>query len=51
MKLKNNEKRIITVLVGIWGIFLILSGLLMNKQVKPVIKYNYKVSYEKRMMA
>ena len=51
MKLKNNEKRIITVLVGIWGIFLILSGLLMNKQVKPVIKYNYKVSYEKRKIA
>lgn len=48
MKLNNREKVILSVVVAVWGIFFIGSGLVMQKQIKPVIHTKYALDVSSR---
>lgn len=49
MKLNQKELKVLSVIVAVWGIFLISSGFIMNGNKKTITKINYKldVSTEK----
>lgn len=51
MRINNKEKRILSVVIAIWGIFLITSGLIMNGQIKPIINTVYTTKIETRKIA
>lgn len=51
MKITEKQFKILSVTLGTWGIFLIGSGLIMNSQVKPIIKTKYTVSVETKRIA
>ena len=48
MKLNNKEKIILSVVIAIWGVFLVGSGLVMQKQIKPVINVKYSLDVSTR---
>lgn len=48
MKLNNKEKVILAVVVAVWGMFFIGSGLVMQKQIKPVIHTKYALDVSSR---
>ena len=45
--LNTKEKRILLIIVAIWGLFFIGSGLIMNSKVKPIIDTKYSLSIDK----
>ena len=45
-KLNKKQIRVLSITLASWSIFLILSGLIMNSQVKPIIKTKYTVSVQ-----
>ena len=47
----QKEYRILSITLGIWGIFLISSGLIMNGQVKTITNIKYSLSTEQRKIA
>ena len=47
MKLNSKEQVIIAVVLAVWGTIFIGSGLVMNKQIKPIIKTKYTVKVNK----
>ena len=51
MKLNDREKRTFSIVLTIWAIFLIISGLIMNSQLKPEIQTTYSLNIEKRKIA
>ena len=51
MKLNDREKRTFSIVLTIWAIFLIISGLIMNSQLKPEIQTTYSLNFEKRKIA
>ena len=51
MRINKKEKRLLSVVIAIWGIFLITSGLIMNGQVKPIINKVYTAKIETRKIA
>lgn len=51
MKFNNKEKRILSIIIASWGIFLIGSGLVMNNSIKPIIKTNYSLKISKKKIA
>ena len=48
MKLNKKQTRILSITLAVWGIFLVISGLIMNSQVKPIVKTKYTVKIEAR---
>ena len=48
IKLNKKQIRILSITLASWSIFLILSGLIMNTQVKPIIKTKYTVNVKYR---
>ena len=50
-KLNLKEKRILLVIIGIWGLFLLGSGLIMNSQIKPIINTEYSLEIEKNKIS
>ena len=51
LNLNTKEKRILLIIVAIWGVFLIGSGLIMNVQVKPIINTEYSLSVAKNKLS
>ena len=51
LKFNNKEKRILSVILASWGIFLVISGLIMNNQHKTIINTKYKVNINKKKIA
>ena len=51
MKLSDLEKRTFSIVLTIWAIFLIISGLIMNNELRPEIQTNYTLNIEKRKIA
>ena len=47
-KFTAKEKRILSITLGIWGTFLVISGLIMNTQMKPIIQTNYRLKIERK---
>lgn len=47
-KFTTKEKRILSITLGIWGTFLVISGLIMNTQMKPIIQTNYRLKIERK---
>ena len=43
MKLSIKEKQILSITIACFGLFMTTSGLIMNKNDKPIIKTNYKL--------
>ena len=48
MQFNNKEKIILSVVVAVWGMFFIGSGIAMQKQMKPVIHTDYTLSVKAR---
>ena len=49
--MNQKEKRILSITVFIWGIFLVGSGLIMNSQVKPIVHTKYSLNVETKKIA
>ena len=47
----NKQKRIISIILASWSIFLIISGIIMNHQVKPIINTTYTLKIETKKIA
>ena len=47
----NKQKRILSITLTGWGIFFIGSGLIMDSQIKPIIKTKYNLKIEERKIA
>ena len=50
-QLNKREKRWISILLSSFGIFLIISGIIMNNNFKPLVKTKLTVTVEKRQIA
>ncbi len=48
IKFNIKEKRILSIALGAWGLFLVISGIIMNKQIKPIMQTNYSLKVERR---
>ena len=48
MRLNKKEKRIFSITIATWGIFCVTSGLIMNSQVKTIVKTKYNIDIETR---
>jgi len=44
MKLSQKQKRILSITLSVWAVILVISGLIMNSQVKPITKTKYTVT-------
>lgn len=51
MKLNVKELRILAVIIGIWGVVLLGSGITMNNSTKTVIKTTYSLSVDKKKIS
>lgn len=51
MRFNKKEKKVLSIVIAIFGIFLIGSGLIMNSQVKPIIHTNYSVDIDQKKIA
>lgn len=47
----NKQKRIISIILASWSFFLIISGIIMNHQVKPIINTTYTLKVETKKIA
>lgn len=47
----NKQKRIISIILASWSLFLIISGIIMNHQVKPIINTTYTLKIETKKIA
>ena len=47
----NKQKRIISIILASWSFFLIISGIIMNHQVKPIINTTYSLKIETKKIA
>lgn len=47
----NKQKRIISIILASWSFFLIISGIIMNHQVKPIINTTYTLKIETKKIA
>ena len=47
----NKQKRIISIILVSWSFFLIISGIIMNHQVKPIINTTYTLKVETKKIA
>lgn len=48
MKFNNKEKIILSVVMAVWGVFLIGSGFVMQKQIKPIVHTKYSLDISSR---
>ena len=48
VKFTTREKRIFSITLSIWGAFLVISGIIMNAQAKPIIKTTYNLKIDKK---
>ena len=46
MNFNNKQNRILSIILASWSIFLIISGIIMNHQVKPIINTTYTLKVE-----
>lgn len=51
MKMNSREKRLLSITIACWGIFLVISGLIMNGQIKTITNVSYSLSIEERKIA
>ncbi len=51
MKFNNNQKKVLSIILASWSLILIISGIIMNQQVKPIIKTKYTVKVERKKIA
>jgi hypothetical protein len=51
MKLNDREKRILSMIIASWGIFLVGSGLIMNGNVKTIVNTKYSLNVEEKKIA
>lgn len=51
MGLNNKEIQILSIVVAVWGVFLISSGTVMSTKVKPIINTKYNLNIEKKKIA
>ena len=49
--MNNKEKQIISIFIAAWGLFLVISGIVMNGQVKPVVNILYTTKIEAKKIA
>ena len=47
----KKEKIILSIILASWSIFLIASGIIMNKQIKPIINTRYTINIEMKKIA
>ena len=48
MKFNNKEKIILSVVMAVWGVFLMGSGFVMDKQIKPIVHTKYALDIKAR---
>jgi len=51
MRLNDKEKRILAIVIAVWGIFFIGSGLVMNSSDKPIIDTKYSLSINQKKIS
>ena len=51
MKFNSREKRIISITLACWGLFFVISGLIMNANVKTIVDTKYTLSIESKKIA
>lgn len=51
MKLNKKEIRTLSIIIAIWGVFLIGSGTIMQTKVKPIINTKYSLNIKKKRIA
>lgn len=51
MNFNNKQNRILSIILASWSIFLIISGIIMNHQVKPIINTTYTLKVETKKIA
>lgn len=51
MKLNDKEIKTLSVIIAIWGVFLIGSGAIMQTKVKPIINTKYSLNIKKKRIA
>ncbi len=51
MKFNTREHRWLSVILATFGIFLVISGILMNSRIKPMVQTKFTISVEKRKVA
>lgn len=51
MKLNDKEKKTLSLIIAVWGIFLIGSGSIMTTKTKPIVNTKYNLNIEKRKIA
>ena len=51
LKLNKREIKILTVVIAVWGVFLVISGITMNLNKKTVNKVNYRLDVSNKKIA
>ena len=51
MKISIKEKRILSITLAVWGIFILISGIVMNGQDKTIINTKYSLDVEMKKIA
>ena len=51
MNFNKKEAKILSIVIAMWGIILISSGIVMNGKVKPIIHTNYRLDVKQKKIA
>ena len=51
MKISIKEKRILSITLAVWGIFILISGIIMNSQNKTIVNTKYSLDVEMKKIA
>ncbi len=50
IRFTTKQTRILSITLGIWGAFLVISGIIINTQNKPIIQTNYTLKVDRKKL-